>query len=72
MRLLWLTLEKVGEEFFSNLRQRLWREPQQMRDRFKLVTGSQRRDEQDPIEIGVIVRPTSAYQASKASQMPSI
>ena len=39
---------------------------------FKLVTGSQRRDEQDTIGIGAIVGPAGAYQARKASQMPSI
>ena len=46
------------------------REPQQMNARFKLVTGSQRRDEQDPINVGVIVGLSGAYQAKNASQSP--
>ena len=41
-----------------------------MRAQFKLVTGSQRRDEQDPINAGVIVRLSGAYQARNASQSP--
>ena len=48
------------------------REPQQMYARFKLSAGSQRRDEQDPINADVIVGPAGAYQARKASQVPSI
>ena len=38
----------------------------------KLVTGSPRRDKQDPVEIFVIVGLSGAYQARNASQMPCI
>ena len=41
-----------------------------MNARFKLVTGSQRRDEQDPNNLGVIVGLSGAYQARNASQSP--
>ena len=41
-----------------------------MNARFKLVTGSQRRDEQDPINVGVIVGLSGAYQARNSSQSP--
>jgi len=41
-----------------------------MNARFKLVTGSQRRDEQDPINVGVIVGLSGVYQARNASQSP--
>ena len=40
-----------------------------MHARFKLVTGSPRRDEQDPVEIFAIVGLSGAYQARNASQM---
>jgi hypothetical protein len=41
-----------------------------MNARFKLSAGSQRRDEQDPINVGVIVGLSGAYQARNASQSP--
>ena len=41
-----------------------------MHARFKLSAGSQRRDEQDPINVGVIVGLSGAYQARNASQSP--
>ena len=52
------------------LLRRLLREPQQMHAQFKLVTGSPRRDKQDPVEIFVIVGLSGAYQARNASQSP--
>ena len=71
-RMLWLAQETSEKNTPNVLLRRLLREPQQMNARFKLVTGSQRRDEQEPINVGVIVGLSGAYQARNASQMPCI
>ena len=65
-----LTQETSEKNTPNVLLRRLLRKPQQMHARFKLSAGSQRRDEQDPINVGVIVGLSGAYQARNASQSP--
>jgi hypothetical protein len=70
VHLLELVQEMSEKNIGCVLLRRLLREPQQMHARFKLVTGSPRRDKQGPIKVGVIVGLSGAYQARNASQSP--